>query len=322
MALNAKSLWYVGPEHAELREAEIGEPGRGALRVRARFGALSRGTESLIFHRRIPDAEFERMRAPFQWGAFPEAVSYGYINVGEVEAGDPVRIGEQVFCLYPHHSHFLIPGDAAFSIPTHVPAKRCILAANLETALNAIWDASVLVGQKVQVVGAGVVGCVLARLARRIPGVLVELVDETPSRRSIADALDVHFSTPAEASSGFDVVFECSGSPDALAPCLERVRTEGTLVIVSWYGEREASLPLGSDFHSRRLRIVSSQVGRVSPNMPHTNHGERLRTALRLLDDPALDALITEEVEFMSLPERLPFLLSEHYTGICTRIVY
>lgn len=297
-------------------------PPPGAVQIRARFGALSRGTETLLFERTVPSEEHERMRAPFQWGSLPDPVSYGYINVGEIVAGDEARLGEPVFCLYPHHSHYNLPSTAAFALPPGIPPERCILAANAETALNAVWDADVRPGHRVQVVGAGVVGCLVARLARRIPGVEVELVDQNPSRQTIADRLELEFRAPERAGAGFDVAFECSGAPSALAPLLPRLRTEGTAVIVSWYGEHSVSLPLGSDFHSRRLHIKSSQVGRVSTMMGHLTHGDRLRLALRLLDDLALDHLITDEVKFEDLPESLPSLLNREYSGICTRIVY
>ncbi|MEL6544745.1 MAG: zinc-binding alcohol dehydrogenase [Myxococcota bacterium] len=320
--MNAKALWYLDAGKAEIREHQLEAPARNQVQVRARFGALSRGTESLVFHRRIPPSEFERMRAPFQWGTLPDAISYGYVSVGEVESGDPEREGEGVFCLHPHHTRYTVPGEAAHPIPAQVPLERAILAANLETALNALWDGEVLAGHRVQVRGAGVVGCLIARLARRIPGVDVEIVDPNPERQRVASALSLEFATPDTASSDWDRVFECSGRPKAAAQALSALKTEGSLVVVSWYGESPVTLPLGADFHSRRLKIVCSQVGRVSPKMGHFTFTDRLRLALKLLDDPPLDVLVSEEVAFDELPAALPHLFSPAYRGLCTRILY
>ncbi len=322
MSTRARSLWYVAPGAAELRESPLEAPGPETLRVGARFGALSRGTEALVYRREIPESEWQRMRAPFQQGELPGPVSYGYISVGEVEAGDPSRVGESVFCLHPHHDRYLIPADAAIALPPKLPPERAVLAANQETALNAIWDAELLPGHRVRVIGAGVVGLLLARFAARIPGVEVELLDRNPARREIAELMGLRFAEPDQSGSGFDRVFECSGSPAALPVALSSVRTEGRVMVVSWYGNATVPLPLGADFHARRISLVSSQVGRVSPAMGHLNHGERLAVALRTLDDPVLDHLITDEVSFERLPDALETSLSADYPGICTRIVY
>lgn len=320
--MKALSLWYTGPQTAEIREGELTAPEAGQVQVRARYGSLSRGTETLIFNHEVPPHEYERMRAPFQWGTLPEPVSYGYINVGEIEAGDERRLGETVFCLHPHHDRFVIPGTAAITIPSGIPAERCILAANAETALNAVWDGQIQIGHRVQVVGAGVVGCLVAHLASRIPGVDVEVVDSNPARAPIAERLGARFRLADSAGSGFDVIFECSGAPPALAATLPRLRTEGSIVVVSWYGDQPVSLPLGADFHSRRLTLKSSQVGQVANAMRHISHRERLQLALGLLNDPSLDCLVTERIPFRKLPELLPSLLGRNYAGICTRIEY
>lgn len=322
MSTTTRALWYLGPGEAELREHALEDPPAGTLRIRARFGALSRGTEALVYRHEVPPSEWPRMAAPFQRGTRPGPVSYGYVSVGEVEAGDPSRLGEAVFCLHPHHSRYLVPANAAIPIPSGVPPERAILAANQETALNALWDGAVLPGQRIQVLGAGVVGMLLARLAARIPGVEIELVDHNPAREPVARALGLPLVTPERSGAGFDRVFECSGSPRALEVALEAVRTEGVIVVVSWYGTAPVTVPLGADFHARRLQLRSSQVGRVSPKMAHVSHSERLALALRLLEDSCLDALVTDEVAFAELPSALPELLSEHHSGLCTRIVY
>ncbi|MEM6273793.1 MAG: zinc-binding alcohol dehydrogenase [Myxococcota bacterium] len=318
----ATALWYIHPGHAEHRAHRVEEATAGMVKVRARFGAISRGTEALIFHRSVPRSEYERMRAPFQWGSLPDPVSYGYISVGEIEAGDPERRGQWVFCLYPHHTNYVVPGRAAIPIPAEIPPSRCVLAAQMETALNAVWDGDLRAGHRVQVVGAGIVGCLVARLARRTPGVQVQLVDRNPQRRALAERLGVEFALPEEAGHEFDLAFECSGAPVALSSLLPRLRVGASVVVLSWYGAQAVSLPLGAEFHSRRLRLISSQVGHVSPAMSHLATRERLALALRLLDDPSLDALVTDEVRFEDLPGQLPHLLGDSYRGICTRIRY
>lgn len=319
----ARAFWITGPGRGELRAQPLPAPGAHEVLVRARFGAVSRGTEGLVFRGEVPPSEYARMRAPFQEGDFPAPVKYGYINVGVVEQGPDSLRGRDVFCLYPHQTRYVVPADAVVPIPSSVPVERAVLAANLETAINALWDLAPRVGDRVAVIGAGVIGCLCAWLLARIPGCRVELVDINPRRAAIADALGVGFAPPDTATPDVDAVVHCSGSGEGLALGLQLASFEARVLELSWYGDRVVTLPLGGAFHARRLQIVSSQVGNVAPaQRPRWSYRRRLGLALDLLDDPVLDRLVTGEAAFETLPETLATLAGTPGDTLCHRIVY
>ena len=319
----ASALWHVGPGDAEIRPESAERPGPDEVRVRALYGAVSRGTERLVFFGRVPESEHERMRAPFMAGAFPFPVKYGYINVGQVEMGPPELVGRTVFALYPHQDRFTVPADAVVPVPDRVPPTRAVLAANMETALNALWDAAPGPADRIAVVGAGVVGALVARLAARIPGTHVTLVDIDPKRAELARTLGLPFALPDAAPTDCDLVIHASASPAGLATALRLAGMEATVIELSWYGAGDVPVPLGGAFHSRRLRLASSQVGSVAPShRARWDHRRRRAAALALLDDPVLDALIAPAVSFKDLPARLPDILGPTGGVLCQLIRY
>lgn len=263
------------------------------------------------------------MRAPFQEGDFPFPVKYGYAAVGSVEQGPDALIGRTVFALHPHQSLFAVPAEALIPLPESLPPKRAILAANMETALNALWDSEARTGERVTIIGAGLVGCLIAYLAARLAGAPPTLIDIRPERAAMAEALGAAFNLPGDAEPGAEIVFHASASEAGLRLALDIAAFEGRIIETSWFGDRDVSLPLGGAFHSQRLRIISSQVGSVAaPMRARLTHRERLETAISLLDDARLDALITEEVAFDDLPAALPRLLAPGAQGIATAIRY
>jgi NADPH:quinone reductase-like Zn-dependent oxidoreductase len=322
----AEALWYVGPGRAEIRTERLGEPGMAEVRVRALHSAISRGTERLVFAGRVPESEFERMRAPFMGGAFPFPVKYGYAIVGRVETGPPALRDRIVFALHPHQDIFTLPAEAVVPIPEGLPAARAVLAANMETALNAVWDAAPGPADRIAVVGGGVVGLSVAWLCAQFPGAHVALVDVAPARADLARALGVNFITADVAHKALgdcDLVVHASGSAAGLSTALRLAGEEATVLELSWYGTQEIAAPLGRDFHSRRLRLVSSQVGRVAPShRPRWTSRRRLAAALDLLVDPALDALIAPGIEFRALPKRLADILAPDGASLCPLITY
>jgi len=322
----AEALWYVGPGRAEIRAETIAAPGSGEVRVRALVSALSRGTERLVFSGGVPESEYERMRAPFMGGSFPFPVKYGYAMVGRVEAGPAELRDKLVFALHPHQTVFNVPADRAEEIvpvPDGVPAGRAALAANMETALNALWDGWPGPADRITVVGAGVLGLLVARLCSRLPEADVTVVDVEPSRAGVARKLGVAFAAPEAAPVDCDLVVHTSASSAGLATALRLAGDEATVLELSWYGSKEIAAPLGGPFHSRRLRLVSSQVGQVAPShRPRWNHRRRLEAALKLLDDPALDVLLAPPVAFADLPARLPDILSPASGALCQLIRY
>jgi hypothetical protein len=319
--MREQALWYVGPGRAELREAAAGPVGPSMVQVRALFGAISRGTERLVFTGRVPESEFERMRPPFMDGSFPFPVKYGYATVGRLENG-PAR-DRLVFALHPHQSLFTVPAAAAHAIPAAVPAARAVLAANMETALNAVWDGAPGPADRIAVVGAGTVGLLVARLCAQLAGAEVSVVDIAPSRAQLVHAVGATFKLPDAAPVDCDLVFHASGSAAGLSTALRCAGDEATVVELSWYGAGEIGAALGGAFHSRRLRLVSSQVGKVSPShRPRWKPERRLAAALALLDDPALDGLLAPAVDFADLPRRLPEMLAADGDARCPLIRY
>jgi NADPH:quinone reductase-like Zn-dependent oxidoreductase len=322
-ATDARAFWITGPGQGEIRAEPLGRCDPAAVRVRALYSGISRGTEALVFRGEVPPGEYSRMRAPFQSGEFPAPVKYGYASVGEVEEGPPALRGHRVFCLHPHQTRYVVPAEAAHPLPDSVPPARAILAANLETAINGLWDADLRLGDRVAVVGAGALGCLVARLAARVPGCEVELVDTNPHRAAIARALGVGFAAPDQARAGADLVIHASGTAEGARRALELAGFEATVVELSWFGTRSVALPLGERFHAQRLTLKSSQVGTVAAaQRARWTHARRLGLALRLLDDPALDVLVTGEDRFEDLPRAMARLATDPGDTICHRILY
>lgn len=309
MPVTSEALWYVAPGRAEIRPQSLGAMDGTNVRVRSLFSAISRGTERLVFSGRVPPSEFERMRAPFMEGSFPFPVKYGYAAVGVVEGQGPLA-RQTVFALHPHQSVFELPAEAALPLPGDIPPQRAVLAANMETALNALWDAAPSPGARIAVVGAGVVGALVAYLSKRLPAE-VTLIDIDPARQTIAAALGLDFAPPDKAAGDCDIVFHTSATGAGLATALDLAGFEATIVELSWYGDGTVAVPLGGAFHSRRLKLISSQVGTVAPShRAQWSHRQRLAKALELLADPRLDVLLAPAVDFHMLPARLPEIFS------------
>jgi len=319
----AQALWYVGPGKAEIRAEPIAALGDGEVRVRAVASALSRGTERLVFAGRVPESEFERMRAPFMSGTFPFPVKYGYAMVGRVEAGPAALKDRLVFALYPHQTAFNLPAENIVALPEGLPPERAVLAANMETALNAMWDGQPSPADRIAVVGAGVLGLLVARLCAGLPGTSVTVVDIDPARAAVAEQFGAAFAMPEAAPGDCDIVIHTSASGAGLSTALRLAGDEATVLELSWYGAEEVKVPLGDVFHSRRLKLVSSQVGKIAPShRPRWDYRRRLTAALDLLNDPVFDALIAPPVTFADLPARLPDILNPTSGTLCQLIRY
>ncbi len=314
--MSAKALWCVGPTQAGIRPAAHGE---GVL-VKTLYSGISRGTERKVFEGTVPEAEYIRMRGPAQEGDFPYPVKYGYCAVGRVLEGR--YKGATVFALHPHQTEFRLPETALNPLPSALPPERAVLAANMETALNILWDANAGPGDKILIIGAGVVGALTGYLASRMPGTDVTLMDINPDRSGIASQLGCGFATPDNAPQECDIVVNLSGASGGLESAMNCAGNEAAIIEASWYGEGTIPAPLGGAFHSRRLRLISSQVGQVSPDRrPRWSHRRRMVKALQLLCDPALDILVSGETAFDDLPEAYGSILSDPMT-LCHRVCY
>ena len=321
--MEATAYWTVAPGRGELRREELGPTPAGHVRVRALVSGISRGTELLVHRHAVPAAVRERMSCPHQEGGLPGPVKYGYLSVGVVEDGAEEWLGRRVFCLYPHQDRYVVPTSAVTLVPDDVPSERAVLAGTVETALNALWDGPPLLGDRVAVVGCGMVGLAVAALLRRFPLQRLSLVDVDGSRAAVAGEMGLTLLAPREAEGDCDLVYHASASESGLSTALSLLGLEGEVIELSWYGDAEPRVPLGLDFHARRLSIRASQVGRVSPaRAARRSHDDRLALALDLLRDPGFDALVAPAVAFGDLPSVLSEMAAGRGTPLCQVIAY
>ncbi len=318
----ARAIWYTAPGVVEIRSNALGPLEPGQALVRTAFSGISRGTERLVINGAVGQQEWERMRAPLQEGAFPFPVKYGYCATGIVEDGPDALKGRAVFCLHPHQDRFVAPVEMLVPLPDGLPVRRATLAANMETALNAVWDSGASAGDRIVIVGAGIVGLLVAYISAHLPGADVTVVD-LADRSGIVTSLGAKFAAPAQAPRGADVVFHTSASPPGLSTALGCAGLEATVVELSWYGDKDVPAPLGGAFHSQRLRLQSSQVGQVSAgHRPRWSYRRRMEKALTLLADPVFDALVTDEIAFDDAPVALPRVLAPGASGLAPVIRY
>ena len=320
---SARAFWITGVGEGEIRTEQLPEPADGEVSIRTLYSAISRGTETLVFNGAVPSSEYERMRAPFQEGDFPAPVKYGYINVGRVEEGPDELRGSAVFCMYPHQTRYVVPVEAVYPLPDGVPEGRAVLAANLETVVNGLWDATPRAGDRIAVVGAGTLGCLFAWLAAEFPGCVVELIDVNPGKRVVADALGVTFKAPDRATPNVDLVVHASGTAEGLSTAIALAGFEAKVLEMSWFGDQHVRLPLGEGFHVQRLTLQSSQVASIpSAQLGRWSPRRRLELVFRLLEDPRLDVVITGDSPFEELPTVLETLSTAPGNTLCHRINY
>jgi NADPH:quinone reductase-like Zn-dependent oxidoreductase len=311
----AHAFWATAPGEGEIREEELPPAAPDQVPVRTLASGVSRGTESLVFAGRVPESQYAAMRAPLMGGAFPFPVKYGYSVVG-------LAPGERrVFVLHPHQDRFSAPAGMCVPVPDAVPTRRAVLAANMETALNILWDAAPLAGERMLVIGAGVVGLLTASLLARIPAARVTVVDIRPERAALAERFGCAFALPAAAPGEQELVVHASASEAGLRLALASAAFEARILEASWFGDRSPAVPLGESFHSRRLRLIATQVGAVASGMRgRRSHAERLDAALSLLADPAYECCLDGPTRFEDMPAAMPRILSGH--GLCHVITY
>ena len=320
--IRTRALWYEGARECALND-EIITLQPGDVLLRTLYSGISRGTERLVFEGRVPASEAERMRGPNMAGSFPFPVKYGYCAVGVIEGGPTHLIGRHAFALHPHQQRFALPAAQITILPDSLPARRAVLAANMETALNALWDAGAGPGDSIAVVGAGVIGLLVASLAAKLPGADVTIIDIDASRASLAAALGCRFSTDGTGAEDADIVVHTSASAAGLNKAISLCGFEGTILELSWHGTGETPVALGGAFHARRLKLISSQVGHVAGNRrARWSHARRMAKALELLGDERLDALITDDIPFTDAPTRLPALFAPGAKGLTAVLTY
>ena len=319
----ARAYWLLKPGDGAICDEALRSLRDNELLVQSIFGSISRGTEILVHRGLVPARVADEMRCPFQEGTFPAPVKYGYSTVGSVVGGPSEWKGRTVFCLYPHQDLFIVPLDAARPVPDSVPPERAVLAAYMETALNAVWDSGIGAVDDACIIGGGIVGLLTGYLVQRLVGARASIVDTDPDRNATATRLGMGFTVDAQRRRGAKIVIHASGNPEGLRTALAIAGFEGRIIELSWYGTRPVRLELGAEFHTRRLTLQSSQVSAVSPSRRSSwSHAERLDTALSLLDDPVLDCLFGGESRFEDLPGTMYDLDSGRLAALGHRIVY
>lgn len=315
MTTRARAFWTVAPGRGELRDETVADAGRDQILVRTLASGVSRGTEALVFAGRVPASQHAAMRAPLMGGAFPFPVKYGYSAVGR--DGD----GRRVFVLHPHQDVFVAPVGMCVAVPDTVPTPRAVLAANMETALNLVWDATPLAGERMLVIGGGVVGLLTASLLAQVPAASVTVVDIDGTREALARKFGCAFASPEQAPREQELLVHTSASEAGLRLALDCAGFEARIIEGSWFGDTAPSVPLGEAFHARRLRLIATQVGSVAPAMRgRRSHAERQALALELLADPAYDALLDGPTRFQDMPDSMPRILAPG--GLCHVISY
>lgn len=328
--LTVHRLTYTQKHHAKLQRVALKPLKEKEILVETHYSGVSRGTERLVYSGSVPTTEWQAMRCPNQAGDFDFPITYGYACVGKViEIGSSVtkvNPDELIFALHPHQSHFVIDEDWANPLPEALPLDRAVLSANMETALNANWDADFNPDSRVAVIGGGVVGLLTGYLASRSSNAPVTLIDIDPRKSEIATKLGLEFCLGDGLSKSghlFDVLFHTSASGNGLQSAIDHANFEATIVEMSWYGEKSVNLTLGGRFHSQRLKLVSSQVGAVSPKKrANISHAERLQIAMGHLKDDALDALLYPHIEFSELPTQLSQIFDPAYDALCPLVTY
>lgn len=319
----ATAYWTVGLEKGELRREELPVPGPGEALVRSLYSGISKGTEIVVHNARVPECVAEEMAAPHQVGSFPSPVKFGYLSVGVVEDGPADWLGKTVFCLHPHQDRYVVPIGSLTEVPDNVPARRAVLTGTVETAVNALWEAGPRLGDRVAVIGAGLVGGMVAQLLGTFPLGRLQLIDVDPAKRAFAETLGVDFSHPDDALPDCDIVIHCSASQAGLERALQLVGDEGEIIEMSWYADRNVTLPLGEDFHARRLSIRASQVGVVARARRHRRtNADRLNLAVSLLADPVFDTFLTGTSPFSELPDVVHRLSDGSLDALCHVIEY
>jgi len=299
-----RSLWHESPTHSALRPAEA-PTAAALLRVDAHYSLISTGTERLVATGQVPRALWEEMQVPHQQGSLGLPVAYGYSLVGKVVAPDHALHGRWVHLLHPHQEVAWASAAELFPLPDDVPPLRATLASNVETALNATWDAQVMPGDRVLVVGFGLIGSLVARVLSLLPAVELWVVDKDPLRRDLAQNMGFRTLAPGQVAElpPVDVALHSSVSAAGLQTALDAVGQEGKVVELSWYGTRSVNLQLGGRFHSQRKQLISSQVSRLpASHQARWDFGRRKEAVFRLLAHEAFDAHIGEVLAFAQAP--------------------
>ena len=312
--MTARALWFETAGRARIRDETLAAPPDGWRRITAVASGVSPGTERLVATGGVPASVYDTMRCPYMEGSFDFPLKYGYSLVGRLDDGRLAHV------LHPHQTLCNVRAADIRIVPDDVPAERATLAANLETAVNALWDAELSLGERTLVIGFGTVGSLIARLLLRTNAPF-DVLDVDPAKRKLAR--DLGFNAVDAVGGEYDVAIGASGNADEVQTALDAVGSEGRVIEVSWLGSQEARLDLGGAFHSGRKRIIGSQVSQIPPRLRgRWDFARRTELVFALLRDPAFDAHLTSAVPFEELPRFYEELCAGRAGGLSVVVRY
>ena len=317
----AQSFW-VNKKRGSIKKELLNQSlGNDELLVKAYYSGISYGTEKIVHDSQVPANQYEFMRAPHQVGEFNKEVKYGYLSVGKVVVGPKSMMNKMVYTMFPHQSMYILKSSLATLIPSHIPYKRALLTANMETAINAMWDSQPSIGDNTYVIGAGIVGILMAYVLSSTFGIKVTVIDNNASKKKLCKFFNIDFENNINCIKDPDIIFECSGNASVLSDLINNSTLETKICILSWYGKQQSKIKMGENCFSRRLEIIFSQVGNITPiQSKKWDNLSRRALALKLLDNKKLDSLIDkQEIKLKELPN---FFKKGNTNGLCKVVKY
>jgi len=318
-----RSLWHLSDSQSVIKENTAQNPSPSFLKIQSHFSLISTGTERLVACGEVPGSVHDDMKVPYMEGAFPFPIKYGYSLVGKVITEGHSMTGKLVHAMHPHQDFCLINESDLFEIHSNIPAQRATLASNLETALTAVWDAQVNIGDRVLIVGFGLIGSLIARLLSFIPAIYFQIIEIDKERIQHAEKLGFPVSAILRKHSKFDIAFHTSATAEGLQTCIDGVGLEGKIIELSWYGKKPVKINMGGSFHSQRKQIISSQVGKLpSKYNARWDMKRRKKVVFELLENALFDQQITHFIKFVDTPTFFADLRAGKAKGLAYCIEY
>ena len=309
--MKSQSLWLIKKNKPKILSKDIYyKKNNKTVLVKTLYSGISKGTENLVARGKIHKSQFKIMRCPFQDGNFSFPIKYGYINIGEIIDGPISLTGKKIFTLFPHQTVFEI-STKNINLIKNKNAKKYLLTANMETAVNIFWDSQAKKNDRILIVGLGSVGLLTAYFFKLKGYKNLYVSDVNLSKKSIAKKLNLNF-IHYNKINNLDCIINTTSNYDVLNNSFTKLNLDGKIIEASWYGEKVGKLNLGNEFHSKRLRIISSQVSNIPLHMQKKhNYRSRLKIAINALNDDKLLLLINSVSKFENLEKNYISILKD-----------
>jgi threonine dehydrogenase-like Zn-dependent dehydrogenase len=316
--MKTHALWHISPDASAILEHDLPAGNDHMLLVKSLYSLVSMGTERIVASALMPSAVWNQMAVPYMEGTFSLPCKYGYSLTGKVLKGPAEYKGKTVHLMHPHQDRLWVNATSVFIVPDDIPATRAVLASQVETAVTAIWDSRISLGDSVLIAGFGLVGAMIALLTSPIPGVKIAVLEKNEFRKELARELcfDV-IDKQDENGKIFDVAIHTAGDEKALQFCIDHIGHESQVTEVSFYGKKSITLMLGETFHTQRKRIVVSQVAHIpSHKLNRWDLHRRKKLVFDMLKDKRFDMLVENRIPF----EQAPLLFNQIRYGLINDI--